>query len=47
MILPRALWTVPARFLAQVEQVEVGEDDGDHCLAREGSNHWREEMAGD
>jgi hypothetical protein len=36
-----------ARFLAWAEQVEVGEDDGDHGMARECSNHRREEMAGE
>jgi hypothetical protein len=35
-----------ARFLAWAEQVEVGEDDGDHGMAREFLHQRRDELAG-
>jgi hypothetical protein len=35
-----------ARFLAWAEQVEAGEDDGDHDMARERLHRRRDELAG-
>jgi hypothetical protein len=47
LCLTAMLQAAPTQFLALAEQVEGEEDDGVHDLARECSNHRREEMAGE
>jgi hypothetical protein len=42
-----SLGAASARFLAQAEQVEYGEVDGIDVESRGGSNHRRDELAGE